>query len=254
MPDGMIGGMSTMTVNAPLFSDIEPRSKRLPLRILLLAVVLHALLLGISRDEKPFSTPVLEVALKFEPAENIIAPKPEPEILPRPEILPEPATQTPVEPPAPPTPAEATPGLPPTPADAVQKPPPPALNRVELLESIARMDWTVPDGNSELKPGQATALARPTSSEIISQLYRPIVAMNSNAFDGMTAPRQTEVMDTWLEPGGAHRVVIRAPNGETYCGRQEPMDDFRPWLQMPMMFHSCGGGGKRSGKQGWRNN
>ena len=26
--------------------------------------------------------------------------------------------------------------------------------------------------------------------------------------------------------------MIRSPDGNTYCGRQEAVDDMRPWLQM----------------------
>jgi len=71
---------------------------------------------------------------------------------------------------------------------------------------------------------------------------------------GMTAPSSIDVVDRWFEPGGAQRVVICDPDGNTYCGRQEAVDDLRPWLQMPMMLHPCGGAGKRSGQPGWRNN
>jgi hypothetical protein len=76
-------------------------------------------------------------------------------------------------------------------------------------------------------------------------LSKRILPLEENLFDDYLLPSSSEVLDQWQEPGGVQRMVVRLPNGETLCGRQEPVNDFRPWEQMPMMFGRCGGGGKR---------
>ena len=154
----------------------------------------------------------------------------------------------------PPNDIDDRPEISPVPDQSAETTPLPTLSRAQLLDAITRMEWDRSPAQTHQDSGQPPELARSTSSATLEALYRPLIAMQANEFDGMTAPSSVEVVDRWLEPGGAHRVVFRSPDGNTYCGRQEAVDDFRPWLEMPMMVHRCGGGGKRSGKQGWRNN
>lgn len=243
--------MSVVTVEAALFSDVSARRKRLPAGFILLALLLHLLLLTISGNNKPLSTPPLAVSLEFElTAENVAseplveAPDPlQTERPSEPEIREQAAPAEPVRPANAETSAERPPVQDP---GKPEEAPIPILVREQLLEAVARMDWQ--------EAGKQQALARPGDSETLQRLYRPILPAQSNSFDGMTAPEEVEIMDQWLEADGAQRVVIRSPDGKTYCGRQEAVDAMRPWLQMPMMFHGCAGGGKRSGSQGWRNN
>lgn len=235
-----------MTIEAPLFSDLTRRRSRLPVRIILLAILLHLLLLGIPAGKKPVPPATLEVALQFEPL--IIESLPEQQAIPPVPVEPA-ATAEPAI-----TPETITTSEPTGPSESLQETvsqaeetPVPELVREQLLQAVASMDWAVPD----TEPG----LARSTSSETLGQLYRPILpALADNSFNGMTAPSEAQVMDRWMDPNGTQQVVIRSPDGNTYCGRQAAMDPFRPWLQMPMLFHACGGGGKRSGKQSWLNN
>lgn len=133
------------------------------------------------------------------------------------------------------------------PVDVIGKPEPVPLEVLQLLESVAAMDWSEPEEARR-------ALGRATESEVTDWLRQPVLALEDNTFDGMTAPSEVEITDRWMSPGGEHNVVIRAPDGNTYCGRQGPVDDLRPWLQMPMLFHRCAGGGKRNGTSSWRNN
>ncbi len=251
-----------MTNNEPLFSDVTIRRSRLPLRVILLAVVLHLPVLMLPGVQKPVATPTLEVALEFSPAPEVVAPEPQtaqpvtPLAPTEPVVLDEkaiPGEQIVVEA-MPPNDIDDRPEISPVPDQSAETTPLPTLSRAQLLDAITRMEWDRSPAQTDQDSGQPPELARSTSSATLEALYRPLIAMQANEFDGMTAPSSVEVVDRWLEPGGAHRVVFRSPDGNTYCGRQEAVDDFRPWLQMPMMVHRCGGGGKRSGKQGWRNN
>lgn len=242
--------MNVTTIEAPLFSDMNRRSPRLPVRIILLAVLLHLLLLGIPARTTPVPESPLEVTLSFEPRAQ--PPAPETVKSPAPPLAsPEPSTPALEELAMPPKtlPAsQASTGIE-APAQSIeltQEGPTPDLDRNQLLQSVARMDWSEPEADR--------GLARSTESAVLNRLFRPLIARQENVFDGMSAPTELEIVDNWLEPGGTHRVVIRTPDGQTLCGRQEPMNSMRPWLQMPMMFHACGGGGKRSGRQDWRNN
>lgn len=223
-----------------LFDDLPARpSSLLPARWWVMGIGLHLVMLAApvgwyaTRDTAPPERRV-EVRLAHTPA-------------PVPWRAP-PTSPVPLEAlPQPPVRAEASPAqAAPRPATDPETIPETRLVRQRLLDTVASMDWT--------SPAPSESLARPTDSPELERLYRPLVPELTNTFDGMAAPTDTEIVDRWMEPGGAHRVVIRAPDGNTYCGRQEPVDDFRPWLQMPMMFHACGGGGQRWRGVSWRNN
>lgn len=126
-------------------------------------------------------------------------------------------------------------------ADPVEVPPArPLPTPQQLRRAAARGRWQKPSSSEYV-------IERSTESVDLERLRRPVLARKPNVFDRYIAPTRTEIVDRWLEPGGVHRVVVHTSAGETLCGRQEPVDDFRPWLQMPMMFHRCAGGGARSG-------
>ncbi len=239
--------------NSPrLFDDLPPRNRR-PLRVRwwLIAVVAHLALLALpvswwNRETAPAESLVVELVTP-PPALDIPAAPAEPK-----PPDPEPTVAPDVPPPAPPTLTE-TPTEPPTdPAGAAspesERPDEPEqeLEIQRLLEAVSIMDWKTPDAPA--------LLGRKTTSEAVEAMRAPLLASTVNAFDGMPAPTGTEIVDRWMSPGGVHQVVVRGPDGNTYCGRQEAPNDLRPWLQMPMLFHRCAGGGKRGSGGSWRNN
>jgi hypothetical protein len=241
-----------------LFDDL-PLRDRSPLRAhwWILALAFHAALLGIpvawhgTTGPSPEAEPVTvtfvappRVADDPEPVEPAepVPPEEPPERVPDPPV--EIARQRPPEPPAPNPPPILTDTPPPGEAE---EPEPVPLEMRKLLETVAAMDWSEPER-------EARAIGRSTESEVTEWLRQPVLALEGNTFDGMTAPSEVEITDRWMSPGGEQNVVIRAPDGNTYCGRQGPVDDLRPWLQMPMLFHRCAGGGKRGGAASWRNN
>jgi hypothetical protein len=239
--------------NSPrLFDDLPPRNRRpLLVRWWLIAVVAHLALLALpvswwNREMEPSESLVVELVAPPPAAEAPTAPSaPAP-----PE--PKPALEPDVPPPTPLTLAESPRDPPPEPAVSVTpepKRPEDTERELEiqrLLEAVAAMDWTTPDASA--------TLGRTTTSEAVDAMRAPLLASTDNAFDGMPAPADTEIVDRWMSPGGVHQVVVRGPDGNTYCGRQEAPNDMRPWLQMPMLFHRCAGGGKRGRGASWRNN
>lgn len=96
-----------------------------------------------------------------------------------------------------------------------------------------------------MDPG-APVIARATASDLVDAWSRPLLSRPANRFDGSVLPRRTEVVDRWRDPAGVQQVVIRTATGLTLCGRQGEVDPTRPWLQMPMMFRECAGGGQRA--------
>jgi hypothetical protein len=238
-----------------LFEDLPPRaSGPLRPRWWALALVFHLALLmvpaSVWQPERE-ATPPITVDLRLE----------------RPTAPPPVSTADPVEPPVPaeipvrPVDADAraepAPEAPvaPRPEAPAPSPEPPArpdtapaasLRVEQLLQSVAAMDWSTPAAD--------LSIGRPVTSETAERWSKPLLPGTSNALDGTFAPDDVEIVDRWEGPGGVHQVVIRAPDGNTYCGRQEPLNDLRPWLQMPMLFHKCAGGGKRSKGASWRNN
>lgn len=245
-----------------LFDDL-PERDRSPLRARWwgVAIALHAALLFVPLtwyhlpDPQPepeavavtiFTPPSLPEPQPLEPIEPAETPV-RPESEEPPVDVPQDVVQEPA--PAPPDPVSdpaREPEAQQAPAPEVAGEPPP-LEVQRLLETVAAMDWSEPEEKTR-------SLGRSTESEITEWLRQPVLALEDNTFDGMAAPTEVEITDRWLSPGGEQNVVIRAPDGNTYCGRQGPVDDLRPWLQMPMLFHRCAGGGKRSGTSSWRNN
>ncbi len=231
--------MNAASTDHRLFSDLEPRRRRgLHLGWWSTAGLVHLALLAI---------PVGWYAAQPRPADEhrlavqIEAPPPTEKGDP---------WHAPVHAPAPlaDLPERPAPDRPETPAPAArhaaggQKP----LDVNRLLSSVAAMDWTVaPPANTPGPIGRAATAPMPG---------RPVLPLRENRLDGLAAPSAVQVQDRWVSPDGAHNVVMRTPDGNTYCGRQEAADDLRPWLQMPMMFRACGGGGNRWKGASWRNN
>jgi hypothetical protein len=241
-----------------LFDDLPERDRSsLGVRWWILAIVAHAALLWVpiawyeARDPSSEAEPVTVTIVAPAPAaEDLEATDPAEPSPPEkaPERVPEAPTEMTREH-APDTPAKSpAPMMADTPPpEGIEEPEPVSLEVQKLLETVAAMDWSQP----EEVPG---VIGRSTKSEVTEWLRQPVLALEGNTFDGMSAPSEVEVTDRWMSPGGTQNVVIRAPDGNTYCGRQGPADDLRPWLQMPMLFHRCAGGGKRSGAASWRNN
>ena len=247
----------------PLFDDL-PERDRSPMRARwwIFAVAVHLGLLWVpiawyeARSPSPDAGPVTVTIVSPPPVAEDPEPV-DPVVPPSPEVAPDPVPETPAqrtraqppetpEPDNPPVLAITPPGEEigePEPAPAEPVP----LDVQRLLETVAAMDWREPEE-------ERRDLGRSTDSEVTEWLRQPVLALEDNTFDGMTAPPEVEITDRWMSPGGEHNVVIRGPDGNTYCGRQGPADDLRPWLQMPMLFHRCAGGGKRGGLSSWRNN
>ena len=234
-----------------LFADLPPRpSGLLRSRWWLLALALHLLILWLTASLWPpdrDAGPPVSVEVRLErpltpPPLTIPASPPEP--IARPETARPPEPSRTVEAPDR-QPADDT-----APADPAAEPAvraeTPSLRVERLLESVAAMDWAT--------PAATRSISRPVTSATAEAWARPLLPRGANALDGTFAPDDVEIVDRWQGLGGVHQVVIRAPDGNTYCGRQAPMDDFRPWTQMPMLFHRCAGGGKRREGASWRNN
>ena len=248
--------MTAVADSAGLFEDLPPRRKTpLALRWVLLALAAHLALLTVPESwwrETPAAPGERSVTVRLETPAPVPQADPVPETTPPVEAIPEaPLPAETVPRPALPTEAlpDATRPAATTPSEPTQANPdrPTTVFEVDrLLEAVAAMDWSTPE--------DARAPSRDTSSDVLERLRAPVMPGWNNRFDGMHAPTETEIVDRWLGPDGTHSVVIRAPDGETYCGRQGPVDDMRPWLQMPMLFHKCAGGGKRAAGTSWRNN
>jgi len=197
----------------------RPRFRRfLAMAVLLHAAVLLAPVLRWMENRNPAT--VLEVRLQpSQPQPVRILPPARIAIAGPPSVTPGPAVV-------------AGPALPQPPAE----PPRPPVG--SLLDQVARMDWSRPEP-------AIVPVGRPVESAFYARFRRPVLERRRTLFDHRQAPRAAEVLDRWLEPGGTQRVVVNTPSGETLCGRQAAVDVFRPWLQMPMLFHRCGGGGER---------
>ena len=206
---------------------------------LALALLLHgALLLVPLAPTGPAKAPgeplqvTFEVPVPPQPPEPPYAPPDQP-------ASPAPAAPALADPDPPPEARERSEARPPSRAPGEEeRPEPPRV--VDLHRALGEGHWKAPDS-----PARPATIGRSTESALLERLRRPVLAYEPTVFDRFALPSSTEIVDRWQGPGGAYRVVIRTPGGETLCGRQEPMDEFRPWLQMPVMFHRCAGGGQR---------
>lgn len=210
-------------------------------RFLALALVLHLglVLIPIVKNVTPSRIPTLDVRLIQNPSILI-----QPETAPAP-IAPEPTPQprrdttddmSRDEPP----PGSTNPPTSEPVAEAFNDPPetPSTPNRQQIIESLKGLKLNP-------QPAAKPRYGRATESEHYRAMSKPILPLGQTLFSDYQLPSETEIIDRWQNPDGTQQVVLRAPNGLTLCGRQQPVDPFRPWTQMPMLFHPCAGGGKR---------
>jgi len=113
------------------------------------------------------------------------------------------------------------------------------LSTAVLLQSAADQDWLMAPEPSTRKLGVFVPQATPGN-------WRSGITLEENLFNGMTVPRQVEVVDRWFSPDGAQNVVINMPSGDTVCGRGLAWAPMQPLVEHVMMFRPCGGGGKRT--------
>jgi hypothetical protein len=194
-------------------------------RFLALAVLLHAglLMLPVLREQAQVAPrQVVDVRLYQAPAPTPVDDMAD-SVTPDPDEPPQESNDTPA--PA----ARVSPTVVTRERPDEQPPVPPAG---QILDSLEHLEWR------EAEPGPAP-IARLQDNTVLERLRRPMLTEFDNLFNGLVLPATAQVVDRWLEPGGVQRVVVRLPNGVTVCGRQEPVNDFRPWEQMPMMFHEC---------------
>ncbi|KAA9133311.1 hypothetical protein F3N42_02865 [Marinihelvus fidelis] len=200
-----------------------------------LALVLHVglLLWPVIREQPATPTETaVEITLVTPPA-PVEPPPPEPEPEPAPDPEPEPVPE--------PEAIAATPPPDPVPEprpDPVEVEDPRPPSATTIIDSIADTDLERADEGPR-------PIGRATESELVERMRRPLLAMVENDFDGVYLDGSSELLDRWQDDDGTYNVVIRGKDGKSYCGRQSPADPFRPWLQMPIMYHPCAGGGKR---------
>lgn len=128
---------------------------------------------------------------------------------------------------------------------------PPAKAPTEPLRAVtlARLIESLNQGELDTRPiASARSLGAAPSGGTPPRWRQSIpgVMPGENLFDGKFAPARTEIVDRWLAADGSQNVVVNLPNGETLCGRADSWDPMRPMVEHVMMFHSCGGGGKRT--------
>jgi len=209
---------------------VAPGRRFFSWRFLALALLIHAALLLIPVMESPSPrAPQRPLQLSLQPA---------------PARLAEPVAPIVEEPPSP-EPSDTVPEAtsrpaPPSPPRLVTRTPaaPPSVEARHIRERLRDWTWSEP-------PASTPSIGRRENHDTYALLSRPLLPTVDNLFDDVVLPATAEIVDRWLEPGGTHHVVVRLPNGQVLCGRQEAVNVFRPWEQMPMMFGGCGGGGKR---------
>ena len=123
----------------------------------------------------------------------------------------------------------------------VEQPPPPnaSLSTAVLLQSAAEQDWLAKTEKPERTLGTFVPRAMPDN-------WSSNIHLAPNRFDGMTAPREIEVLDRWVSSDGSQNVVLNTPTGETLCGRGLAWDPMQPLVEHVMQFRLCGGGGRRT--------
>jgi len=139
--------------------------------------------------------------------------------------------------------SEATLPAVPEPAPAVTDPEesPEQVTTARLVDSASRLKWAFPKTVKQRQLGVHQRQEMPDN-------WRPSISMEDNLFNGMTVPRETEIVDQWVTADGSQNVVMTTTTGETLCGRRQAWDPMNPMLEQLMMFRSCGGGGKRTFK------
>jgi len=202
---------------------------------LYLAIVLHALVLAIPLVQKPLEKPVAQTVqislLARQSPEKPFVEMPEKTGLETPVRQPEAEHRTIAQQ------AEMV-----EPEELIEKAPASPdtiLSTARLLDSASQFDWPGLQAEKPLQLGIHTPRPMPEN-------WRIGISVVDNLFNGMVAPRQTEIVDRWLTADGSHNVVINTPTGDTLCGRALPWNPMQPLVEHVMQFRRCGGGGKRS--------
>jgi len=200
-----------------------------------LAIVLHALLLLIpaAPDSSPNQTTnaVAVTLLSANANEQPLAETIETPISEVPVPDPQPAPRAPDEPP------EIA--LQEDPGEEVPADPVPIISTARLLASVGQVKWVSSQPDEPLHLGVFSPRPLPAN-------WTSGMVTEDNLFDGMVAPRKTEIVDRWLAADGSHNVVIHTPGGDTLCGRALAWDPMQPLVEHVMQFRPCGGGGKRT--------
>ncbi len=108
-----------------------------------------------------------------------------------------------------------------------------------LMQSAVDLEWPQIDSDQSRTLGVHVPQGVPKN-------WLPKIIVEDNRFDGMTVPREVEILDRWISNDGAHNVVLNTPNGETLCGRALAWDPMQPLVEHVMQFRPCAGGGKRT--------
>ncbi len=219
---------------------------------LAMAVLVHAALLLVPladwRDPASTATPRLTVDLRQLPPPVDAEPR-TPQAQPAVPAEPEPARESIRQPePEQRRTARILPDeLPPQPDDTQPQEPEAVTERIsarQLRELVRQSALPRDDDGPSRNLGSAKPWQPPANWK--KHAGAPYLAESENTFNGMTAPEEVEIVDRWTEADGSHNVVVNLPNGDTVCGRAEPYNPMQPLVEPVMMFHPCGGGGKRT--------
>jgi hypothetical protein len=127
----------------------------------------------------------------------------------------------------------------------------PTMEKPEERPSAALLINSISFIETEEAEADTTLILGRTYSSTTPANWRPGTGTGAaryieNWFEGLALPRSTQIVDRWIANDGRQNVVVNLPNGMTMCGRREASDPLRPMVEQLMMFHSCGGGGKRT--------
>lgn len=209
-------------------ATVRPEPWRQALPWLLLALALHAGLLIVPLARQEAAAPGwTRIELRLAP----------------PPARPPPATSPSAVPPAPPPTPERTSDAPVPTASAPPSFPPPASPVGERSRPVPleRQPWSLAPS-----PASPRALGAPPAGGRPEAWTRPLLPRESNLFDHAVVPREAEIVDRWQSSDGDHRVVVRSPDGNTYCGRANADNPLEPLVEPIMTWHACAGGGTRT--------
>lgn len=226
---------SIAQASPPLQWRYDHRKPAIPL-VLALALALHALLLLIPHQRPSHEFPRSPLSVRIDrQADRPTAPRD----LPAPAARPAQPSVDPRERPEEPPPARAEPPA----RDPVRTETRPQVTAELLLEQARDLD-------RRRRAPSARIPGVPAIPELPPNFVRPLLPLRANAFDGRMSTGQQEVLDQWVEPGGAVNAVVRLPNGDVLCGRAAAWDPMNPLFEPVAMYRPCGGGGRRKPNTG----
>lgn len=115
------------------------------------------------------------------------------------------------------------------------------ISAARLIDSIGRIDWSLPEEQEQRRLGVPAPYRVPDN-------WLPRLRREDNRFDGKTVPARTEIIDRWVAADGSHNMVVETSGGDTICGRAQRWNPMSPLVEPVMMYWKCGGGGRRSFK------